>query len=202
VTGAVRGALLAAALAVAAAAAPAAADHHRAECVYERVERDGTYRGAAYGYILGAPGDVVSVSCVVEVFGDPVVETPATPGTGLAVTYAPLEFTAASDGVMYCTVTTVNGVTSRECSWDDPVQIPPQSVIDLLIPVAEEVDRALLPVWDLLYGGGPRYDEWVCSALKASAGTYGPIAVNAQGDVFLGGEPFWDCPPYDLWPSS
>ena len=38
-------------------------------------------------------------------------------------------------------------------------------------------------------------------ALTALAqGEYGVFSVNGQGDVFLLGEPFWDCPPFDLFP--
>jgi hypothetical protein len=41
-------------------------------------------------------------------------------------------------------------------------------------------------------------DAVTCPVLASLAGDYGAIVINAQGDVFVAGEPFWDCPPYDL----
>lgn len=38
----------------------------------------------------------------------------------------------------------------------------------------------------------------VCVFFAAMAGSYGPIVVNTQGDVYINSEPQMDCPPYDI----
>ncbi|HWL38390.1 MAG TPA: hypothetical protein VNQ77_19540, partial [Frankiaceae bacterium] len=43
-------------------------------------------------------------------------------------------------------------------------------------------------------------DPIVCAVLPLLQGDYaGVVTINGQGDIFLLGEPFWDCPPYDLF---
>ena len=37
-----------------------------------------------------------------------------------------------------------------------------------------------------------------CPVLASLAGTYGPVTINGEGDVYIDGEPFWDCPPYNI----
>ncbi|HWL37069.1 MAG TPA: hypothetical protein VNQ77_12845 [Frankiaceae bacterium] len=51
------------------------------------------------------------------------------------------------------------------------------------------------------FGLFPR-DGQICPRLQLLAPGAGPVVVNSQGDVFVAGEPFWDCPPYDLWPTA
>ena len=47
----------------------------------------------------------------------------------------------------------------------------------------------------------PLVDPVVCPVLAALQGTYGPVSVNEQGDVYVDGVPYYDCPPYDvIWP--
>ncbi|HWL35972.1 MAG TPA: hypothetical protein VNQ77_07240 [Frankiaceae bacterium] len=40
-------------------------------------------------------------------------------------------------------------------------------------------------------------DEAACPAFTSLAGSYGVVTVTSQGDVYVAGEPTWDCPPYD-----
>jgi len=34
-----------------------------------------------------------------------------------------------------------------------------------------------------------------CPLLMALSGSYGPVVIEPEGDVFVAGEIFWDCPP-------
>ncbi|HWL37811.1 MAG TPA: hypothetical protein VNQ77_16615 [Frankiaceae bacterium] len=68
---------------------------------------------------------------------------------------------------------------------------------------------ALDPLFDLLDSARPLLDSLkrdvvdplVCPVLASLAGDYVAVSVNSQGDVFVLGEPYWDCPPYDLGPT-
>ena len=42
-------------------------------------------------------------------------------------------------------------------------------------------------------------DYAACPALAAMAGSYGVVTINSQGDIYVDGEPTWDCPPYDIY---
>jgi len=41
-------------------------------------------------------------------------------------------------------------------------------------------------------------DALLCPVLLLFVGDYPGVTINPQGDVFLDGQPVWDCPPYDL----
>jgi len=56
------------------------------------------------------------------------------------------------------------------------------------------------PIFDLLDLVGTTLDTVICPVLAELEGDYaGLVTINAQGDVFIAGDPFWDCPPYDLF---
>jgi hypothetical protein len=154
------------------------------------------YEGVIYGYIAHGDG---TLRCYITVNGGDVgadVEVQA-PGAGAErISFAAND----TDAVNICWEVTTSHGTETGCAESTHTQIPPQAVIDLLILIAETVDGALVPVFDLLTDIEKTYiDPNVCPALAAAAGTYGPITINSQGDVFIDGEPFWDCPPYDLF---
>ncbi|HWL37812.1 MAG TPA: hypothetical protein VNQ77_16620 [Frankiaceae bacterium] len=61
-----------------------------------------------------------------------------------------------------------------------------------LVGVVEATEAAINDFW--------AHTDWMfCDLFPLAQGDYGVFSVNSQGDVFLLGEPFWDCPPYDLW---
>ena len=70
-----------------------------------------------------------------------------------------------------------NGASSSECFEAETFEIPP--------PI----------VWEIV-------DPLVCPIIGMAAGTYGGpppvpvIFINSQGDVWIDGEGFFDCPPY------
>lgn len=45
-------------------------------------------------------------------------------------------------------------------------------------------------------GVGQELDLFVCPVLVALRPGVGPVAINAQGDVYVAGTMVWDCPPY------
>jgi hypothetical protein len=87
------------------------------------------------------------------------------------------------------------------CAEVTTVRIPPQIVSDTLVGVIDTVFGILDPVFtaiDDLLGGIERdqIDPRVCPVLAAHAGSVGPVTIDGQGDVYIDGELFWDCPPY------
>ena len=75
----------------------------------------------------------------------------------------------------------------------DPIFDLIDSIIDAIILIEETI------------GGIERdvIDPLVCPVLATLGNTLpdvaGVLEINSQGDIFLAGSPFWDCPPYDLF---
>lgn len=65
------------------------------------------------------------------------------------------------------------------------------ATLDLVFLIVDLVDH------------GPWRDQMICPALatlgQSGVSIPGVAEVNAQGDVFLAGEPYYDCPPDDLF---
>ena len=176
--------LVAAATSALALNAPVAhADAPTADCGFESVQQaDATgqsYEGVAYGSVAHGEGGPVSIRCYVTVNGTVAASTPTGTGTGFAITQGRITFAAAeTDDVRLCyEATTVHGLESG-CGETTNTQIPPQEVIDLLNSILVLVDPT------------------ICDALKLVAGNYGPIVIDAQGDVYVNGVLWYDCPPY------
>ena len=145
------------------------------------------FEGAAWGYVVHAEGGNVSIRCEIRVNGSPASTTPTGTGTdGAATTSGRVTFQAGDTDIVTLVAyyTTEHGSGSRVYPTA-VTQVPPQEVIDLINDVViEYVDPAL------------------CDILKLLAGTYGPVFINEQGDVYVNGAPEWDCPPYDIWPPA
>ncbi|HWL38378.1 MAG TPA: hypothetical protein VNQ77_19475, partial [Frankiaceae bacterium] len=76
----------------------------------------------------------------------------------------------------------------------DPIWDTYDTVIEAIIALLTELDEIIL-------GVEREVDKVICPALALLTGTYGPVFINAQGDIYIDGAPFWDCPPYDvIWP--
>ena len=41
-------------------------------------------------------------------------------------------------------------------------------------------------------------DYVLCEELTKIPGAYGPVVIDEEGDISIAGEPFWNCPPYDV----
>ena len=182
------------------------ADPAQVDCGFNTIAQEDatggqdTFTGGAYGFVVsGTPGNAVSIQCVVKVNGAPVANTgaPAT-GTTVAATAGQVTFTATDqDDVDLCAEWTDGTTSGESCSDTTVTQIPPQAVIDLLISVFDAIDAILIPIEQTVV------DPAVCPVLATLGNTVpdvpGVLEINGQGDVFLLGDPFWDCPPYDLF---
>ncbi len=156
------------------------------DCRLRSVEQNGTYQGVLTGIIASPSGGTVGIACRVTVNGTTVAQTSGT-GSAVAATSGSVSFTAAAtDVVRVCADATDHGTTRTTCVTVGVVSVPPQVVydtVDWLVSTLPHVD----------------YDLPICSVLKNLAGDYGGVlVVNSQGDVFLNGEPQYDCPPYDI----
>lgn len=135
-----------------------------------------------------------TVECWIVVNGVKVDSTDlVASGFGVQSNYKQISFAAGDgDSVQLCqSVTYADGTTEPPC--DEPCgggecQIPPPLVTQLLNLPNDLVIQYV--------------DPEVCPRLAKLAGTYGPITVTADGDVYvpdplvLFGGPIYDCPPY------
>jgi hypothetical protein len=187
---------LAAGLALFATPAQAHPSHHfEGDCGFDSIEDDGPgpttdpdhYSGVVYGYAvatdpLGVPsGQALTLECVLYVNGvEDVVLTAS--GSGVATGASTLGFSAyPGDWVTMCTRVTVGNEAHEEC-WGDGM--PP--LFDLLIHLLND---AVFPL----------VDGTICPAFASLApGVPGIVEFTAGGDVYVAGEFFWDCPPYDF----
>ena len=85
------------------------------------------------------------------------------------------------------------GTPGAECylaisgGTDDPVFDPIFDLLDTIDALLVSLEKDVI-------------DPLVCPVLQQLQGDYaGLVTINSQGDVFIAGEPFWDCPPYDLF---
>ncbi|MBV9097007.1 MAG: hypothetical protein JO079_03020 [Frankiaceae bacterium] len=139
-----------------------------------------------------------TVECWIVVNGVKVDSTDlVASGFGVQANAKQITFTAASyDTVQLCqTVRYADGTVEPPC--DEPCggagcPFPPQWVFDV-------VDTVFTTLTDLEL---QHVDPALCPELVKLAGTYGPITIAADGDVYvpdpltLFGGPVWDCPPY------
>jgi hypothetical protein len=140
------------------------------------------------------------VTCWLEVNG---VEAPGTRfgyvGTGVQAGVNPMTYTASNtDDVELCESVLFgdNTTTGDTCFPIDDIQIPPQVLWDAVDTVFAVVNDA--------EGCNASHDECsvVCAQLPRLAGTYGPVTIGPDGDVYvadplgLGLNRLYDCPPY------
>ena len=143
----------------------------------------------------GTPIDA-TVSCKIQVN---FVDAPGTefdfPGFGTQGGADPVSFTASdTDIVALCqrTIYVDGTMNDWSCPTSIPAQIPPQEWIDdlnFLLGVVANIET-----WDV--------DSRLCPIFAAHPGTYGPITIKPDGDIYapdptgLTVGPFYDCPPY------
>jgi hypothetical protein len=188
-------------------AVPASAhgdSHYRGGCGFDTVSPQvvdpDRYTGVAYARVVvysRGHGNVVTatVSCVLKVNGVVVPDaTVSGSGAGVVAFAGRVEFTAHdTDTVNLCDVvdyTSDETPTETVCAHTTQAQMPPQDVIDTL----DLTFRALNAV---LWAAQPPVDPLVCPVIAALAPGVGPLTVR-DGDLYLGSEWLWDCPPYDV----
>ncbi|HVF05338.1 MAG TPA: hypothetical protein VNA20_10885 [Frankiaceae bacterium] len=194
--------LLAAALAAPLAAAlagpaTAAGSTHDGRCEFQPFNQNEVtgsgFGGFLYAAVTLRSDDVAAnpvtatVTCSLVVDGHTAAQRAAT-GTG-AVVVIGYDTPPWGDRFEVCTVVDFADATptATECVPWEPEQIPPQVVVE---EVGEALDRISNLVWRLV-------DPILCPLLASLAPVDGPLVINEQGDVYLDGEPVWDCPPYD-----
>jgi hypothetical protein len=189
-----------------AAAAPAASAHpryhYRGGCGFHTIS-DGsdspgtTWRGEADAVVVAtfdeprtpARTAPVTVACELYVDGMYVATPVVASGTGFAAGYAvPFEFTADPDSIVtLCDVVTVGGETHVDCGFSGgpPDPLLPPFVVDFLNATFAFVSAVT--------------DDTVCAEFAAQDGgpvDQPPLDIRPEGDLYVGGEWFWDCPPY------
>jgi hypothetical protein len=112
--------LLAAAAAGLAFATPAHASHAVYDCWFDSVAQQSLtndrYTGAAGGYVVGAPGEAVSIACEIRVNGVTVDGTSRASGSTVAATSSPVRFSAAdTDYVEICALVTHSHGSEETC---------------------------------------------------------------------------------------
>jgi hypothetical protein len=128
----------------------------------------------AVGWADGFGSSALTVSCELKVNGvsQGVVLGPTT-GTVAAASVATLQFTAtSSDVVTLCEHVTVNATVVTSCATAQlfPVVAPDSLVCPVLV--------ALAPTVDVIFNPATLYID--------------PV----QGDLYIQGYVYWDCPPY------
>ena len=181
-------------------------------CGYNSVSQDDTtgpghYVGVARGdAVVASPRrghNPVTVSAVRCVYYQDGVAFASFTGTGAGpvavVPPAPIEFTLEDwSWIVPCIELDVvdgHGVTHHleECYGVTTLEMPPRAWIELIEFTVTALNEHVF--YDV--------DPWLCAALReAGPGTYGPVTLEPDGDVYFEGEWFWDCPPYDESGSS
>jgi hypothetical protein len=91
------------------------------------------------------------------------------------------------DNNVWTTSSAVNCELAIGAGTDDPIFDPVFDLLDTIDALLQSVEKDVI-------------DPLVCPVLATLQGDYaGLVTINAQGDVFIAGTPFWDCPPYDLF---
>ena len=185
-------AALAAAL-VSLAAPAASADEPAFDCAFRVSQLDVSSQPDmfAVGFVAHGDASAVSITCSIRVDGVTVQETPTGTGVGAAVTGGRLGWWWFGGTVEGCATATVAGhPAATRCRPFASMQVPPQEVIDVLNDAVDVVNDVFVD----------HVDPVLCDVLADVDEPPGPVVVTEQGDVYVLGEPMWDCPPYDIWP--
>lgn len=194
------------ALTLAALGAGPAAAHgdstYRGDCGYRLVAQEAVTGGDNH-YVGVVSSDVVAyspsdgnivgatVTCTIEVDGVLVASASGT-GYGAVLFAERVEFDIDDTDVVHLcwTVdfTTDDTPTAADCARATTLECCP-FITD---PIVEAFNLASAAV-------GEYVDPTACAALAELAPGVGPVTVDDEGDVFVSGEPMWDCPPYDIW---
>jgi hypothetical protein len=204
------GVMLGASALVAPASQAATAHDIRGGCGFDSVEvtTGGGYAGVIYDVSVTTVGGLgtapigATVSCWIAINGD------AAPGTrhsygdvgvpGIQAGADPISFTALRyDDVAECmSVVYADNTSTTDCPPIDPIQIPPQEILDLLNLIEHAAQSAVCS------DGHDVVCALVCPQLQRLAGDYGPVTITADGDVVVVDQrafeynPVFDCPPY------
>jgi hypothetical protein len=113
-------------------------------------------------------------------------------GTGVVAFAEPLQFTAQPwDVIEVCDqvdYTSDDTPTVFKCGEATTTQLIPQDVVDLVTLVLDLVNAVLYET--------VAADATICPVFQSLAPGNELVVIAPDGDVSIGGEPYWDCPPY------
>ena len=170
--------------------------HYIGGCGFATLRDDSTasptWRGEADVYVVAtdaefAPAAVpISVDCVIYVNGANPRTILSASGVGVAAAARTWSYEAEdTDVVTVCEVVTVGtDPATWDCGADPDPWFPPEPVVEVIEYVIDTFNETFpeQEVCDLLAATGP--------------GVPGVVDVTPEGDVYVNGEFFWDCPPY------
>lgn len=166
-----------------AVAAPAAyADQALFDCDVVAVQHEPLTGSAYWGVLSGwvAHEGSNSINCRIEVNGVTQASSGVGVGVGVATTAKDVYFWAGdTDVVQLCADHTSGHSSGSRCITLSIMQMPPQVVYDTIDSVVAEVHQPL------------------CVVLRWISGSYGPVVIDSEGDVFVAWRPVYDCPPHD-----
>lgn len=187
-------------------------------CTFQTVSQDGvTFRGVMWSNPVAAaelPGSgdplanpvSITIHCTLHVAGDS--PDPAIPASGSGTVVAVVAPTAVTyhlggpwDYDYVCTsatVTDANGTTRTYHLSDDNRMWRPWKDCDgfRCLALGPNCDHTLALLDWVLDRVWPTVDGTVCPAFAARApGVPGVVDIRPDGDVYVGGEWIWDCPP-------
>ena len=135
--------------------------------------------------VTGAPAAVaITVECELRINGaTPGMILFSASGGGVVAGASHVTFHADPDDIVtMCDNVTVGGEFHKQCDETTTTPIIPQPVQDAIELAEQELDRATCAVLQGM-SGGPADQPPV-------------IDIRSDGDVYVLGEWFWDCPPY------
>lgn len=185
--------LIAMSLAVLAYNAPAAsADAPSYDCRLRSVQQDSvtgqTHEAALVGVIAHADSSSVSIRCRLTVDGVTQAATPVGTGTAVAATQGNVSFAAGETSVVrICADYGSAHGSGTVCVTISTFRVP--EAFELLSTVFQTFGSVFTDV----------LDPTLCPVFEdVRSGDQSVVYVDNQGDVYVFGELYYDCPPYQI----
>lgn len=158
----------------------------------------GAWQGVLAAGPVSAPGSVVEVTCEVVSWETHAVVASVASGPRQDVAFAAdvVTYPESDLGEYLCTTVVVDGTSWRQ--GDDGTWTPGGRSCRESLRVPPPPDQCLsLECGPLgfLYGA---LDRTLCPVFATLPDVPGVVEFADDGDIDVAGEPFWDCPPYDV----
>ena len=200
--------------ALAVGAVPASAHpnyHYEGGCGFQTLSDGGeddqtTWTGSAQAAVVatdaaGLPAPTATISVECHVYKDGVYQNTilSASGQGAAATASEYEYQASPSAVItVCDVVTVNDEVHNACEDATTTPIVPEPVQEIIEGVFETVDPIIIDAINTVNELVVQHlDPLICAVLKLLAPGFPPyLVITPEGDVYIDGVFFWDCPPY------
>lgn len=152
-----------------------------------------TVEGVAHLILVGRAGESLTGRCVIRVSGSVRAATGWGSGTTVVTSVDRVTFTqAAGEVAQLCAQWSSSEGSGEACEGMTTTSVVPQD--DLLAAVGEAYQLASDLLEYVVYNNA---EPTVCDVTSRLGGTVGgPVAVTAEGDVYLVGTLLLDCAPY------